>query len=64
MKNKFFVMLNSQRGNVLIPLLDDNGVLQMFETAKAAGEAARSTTYGIHFGFEIHRAGLACVVEP
>lgn len=56
MKNRFFVMLKSQCGERLIPLLNEDGIVCQFPSRSSAFSAAMSTPFGSAFGFIIFDA--------
>ena len=64
MNKPYFVMLYSQRGDCLIPLVnsDEFGIesLAMFETEEEAHKSGSANILGQSFGYEVHEAGL-CV---
>ena len=57
MKKRFFVMLNNQAADRLVPLIQSNDELAMFATLREAMDAARKTPLGEVFGFEVFEAG-------
>ncbi len=60
MEKPFFVMLNNQKGNRLVPMMDPEYELMMYATKDEAEAAAKQTFYGEHFGYEVHEAGCGC----
>jgi hypothetical protein len=50
----FFVMLISQKQDILIPLMDENGELAMFDTEHEANKFAADNPMGQAFGFIVY----------
>lgn len=57
MDRPFFVMLNNQARTKLVPLVDDEGQLAMFEFYLQASVAGSRNPLGNANGFEIFCAG-------
>ena len=56
MDKPFFVMLFNQKGTRLVPLVDPDGQLMMYETAAEARGAAENSLMGERFGYLIYSA--------
>ena len=56
MEKSYFVMLKTQTGTSLVPMLDPDGALAMFDGPKKARRAAEQTTFGKAFGFIVFDA--------
>lgn len=57
MESPYFAMLYSQKGELLIPMVDSKGDLAMFASPKECRKAAEATTLGAHFGYEVFCQG-------
>ena len=53
MSKPYFVMLYSQNGEILIPLLDKSNQLMRFSTIKEAKTAGENTILGAHYGCSV-----------
>lgn len=53
MKERFFVMLHSQRGDRVLPLVEENGEVCMFDSTSDAVEAANENDFAVAFGFDV-----------
>ncbi len=54
---KWFVMMYSQKGDHVMPLVDDNDDPMLWETEGAANDAARENPYANAFGFQAYEVG-------
>lgn len=54
---KWFVMMHSQRGEHVMPLVDDDGEVMLWETEGEANDAARENPYANAFGFHAYEVG-------
>lgn len=54
---KWFVMMYSQSGQHVMPLVDDNGDPELWDTEGAANDAARGNMYANAFGFRAYEVG-------
>lgn len=54
---KWFVMMYSQSGEHVMPLVDDNGDPALWHTEGAANDAARENPYANAFGFQAYEVG-------
>lgn len=55
--SNFFVMINSQNRKFIMPIVDDNDDVVLYETEQAAREAMMGHVYAQAFGFEIFERG-------
>lgn len=53
MKSRFFVMLNTYDGRIL-PLVDLENEVLLFDSREAASAAASRSTLGIAYGFTVY----------
>lgn len=63
MKKPYFVMLKPQAGTCLLPLLEPDGRLAMFDTFSDAKDAGVKTPFGAAFGlivFDTEFDGTDC----
>lgn len=54
---KWFVMMYSQSGEHVMPLVDDNGDPELWGTEAEANDAARENLYAKAFGFQAYEVG-------
>jgi len=54
---KWFVMMYSQSGNHVLPLVDDEGDPMLFETEGSANDSARENNFANAFGFQAYEVG-------
>lgn len=54
---KWFVMMYSQSGAHVLPLVDDEGDPMLFDTEGAANDAARDNAFANAFGFQAYLVG-------
>lgn len=54
---KWFVMMYSQNGDYVMPLENDDGETELWETEGAANDAARDNPYANAFGFQAYEVG-------
>ena len=59
----YFVILNSGRDNVFIPMLDDDNNLAMFDSETAAIVAGNQSLFGSSYGFEVFEIGGGVIWE-
>ena len=57
MTKNFFVMMNSQDQTVVMPIVNDIGDVEMWETAPAAHLAMVDHVYCHAFGYEVFERG-------
>lgn len=57
MKKEFFVMLNTQNGGITPLVSGEREDLATFDTVEEAEEAAKSSSFGDAFGFEVFQTG-------
>jgi hypothetical protein len=57
MDKQFFVMMFNQKGNHILPLIDDNENIKLWDDETEALEYAESHFYASKFGFEIFEIG-------
>lgn len=55
--DRFFVMVYSQDGNMVFPLLDDNDDVTLWDSEEQASTSAKRNPYADAFGFTVHRVG-------
>lgn len=53
----FFVMMNNHKGDLIMPLVDDDQNVMLWATADEARDAADANPFASHFGFEIFERG-------
>ena len=56
-EGKWFVMMYSQKGNHVMPLVDDDDMVMLWETEGAANDAAKDNPYANAFGFQSYEVG-------
>jgi len=61
MEKPYFVMLYNQRGDRLVPMLEDMGELAMYASFEEAESAAELNPMGQSFGYDIFQAGCGCI---
>lgn len=54
---KWFVMMYSQNGNYVMPLVGDDEEVMLWDTEGAANDAARENPYAHAFGFQAYEVG-------
>ena len=54
---KWFVMMYSQNGNYVMPLVDDDNEVMLWDTEGAANDAAKDNPYANAFGFQAYEVG-------
>lgn len=54
---RWFVMMYSQTGKCVMPLVDDGEQVLLWDTEDAANAAARTNHYANAFGFQAHEVG-------
>ena len=54
---KWFVMMYSQSGKHVMPLVDDDDNPMLWESEGAANDAARENNYANAFGFQAYEVG-------
>ena len=54
---KWFVMMYSQSGNHVLPLVDDEGDPMLFGTEGAANDCAKDNVFANAFGFQAYEVG-------
>jgi hypothetical protein len=54
---KWFVMMYSQNGNHVMPLVDENDCTMLWDTEGEANDAARGNPYAHAFGFQAYEVG-------
>ena len=54
---KWFVMMYSQSGEHVLPLVDDDDNPMLWETEGAANDAARDNIFANAFGFQAYEVG-------
>ena len=57
MDKDFFIMINSQNNEYIIPMTDNNNDVALFETYNKAKEIADTHPMCCAFGYEIFRRG-------
>ena len=55
--DKWFVMMYSQDGGRVMPLLDDDDCVRLWETEAEANAVARKNPYANAFGFQAYEVG-------
>lgn len=58
--SRFFVMLNSPDGTKIMPLVDDEGDVTLWNSKDEAREAADGNRRACAFGFEVFERGAGC----
>jgi len=56
-EDRFFVMVYSQDGNMVFPLLDNNGDVTLWDSEEQATFSAEKNPFAEAFGFTVHRVG-------
>ena len=54
---KWFVMMYSQSGKHVLPLVDGNGDPELWDTEGDANDAAKDNPYANAFGFQAYEVG-------
>ena len=54
---RWFVMMYSQAGIYVMPLVDDNDEVMLWESEGAANDAARDNNFANAFGFQAYEVG-------
>ena len=54
----FFVMINSQSGNCIMPIVADDEEVMLFDTEEDAIDCADDNLYAKAFGYEIFERGM------
>ena len=54
---KWFVMMYSQKGDYVMPLVDDDQEVFLWDAEGAANDAARRNNYANAFGFQAYEVG-------
>jgi hypothetical protein len=54
---KWFVMMYSQSGAYVMPLVDDDQEVMLWDTEGVANDAARDNNYANAFGFQAYEVG-------
>ena len=54
---KWFVMMYSQKGTHVMPLVDDDDEVMLWETEGEANDAAKDNLYANAFGFQAYEVG-------
>ena len=54
---KWFVMMYSQSGEHVMPLVDENDDPMLWDTEGAANDAAKDNPYANAFGFQAYEVG-------
>ena len=54
---RWFVMMYSQKGNCVLPLVDDDDEVMLWDTESAAYTAAKDNPYAYAFGFKAYEVG-------
>lgn len=54
---KWFVMMYSQNGNFVMPLVDSDDEVMLWDTDGAANDAAKDNPYANAFGFQAYEVG-------
>lgn len=52
---KWFVMMFSQNGQCVMPLVADEDIVMLWDTESEANEAARGNAFANAFGFQTHQ---------
>ena len=55
--SQFFVMMETQKGEKILPLVDDSGDPCLFDSEADARNCAHENPYCIAFGFVIYERG-------
>jgi hypothetical protein len=55
--SNFFVMMNSQKGNYIMPLVDEDQEVALWPTLEEAKAAVKGNPYAEAFGYEIFERG-------
>ena len=55
--DNYFVMLNSQSGKSIMPLIDEDEYVCLYDTFDEAKTAAENNIMGENFGYEIFLCG-------
>ena len=61
MRDKFFIMLYSQKGDKAMPIVDENDDVIFFGSMKEAVKAMKGNMYAEAFGFEVFELGTGGV---
>ena len=54
---RWFVMMYSQNGGYVMPLVDDDQEVMLWDTEGAANDAAKGNAYANAFGFQSYEVG-------
>jgi len=54
---KWFVMMYSQSGECVMPLVDDDDLTMLWDTEGTANDAARDNPFSHAFGFQAYQVG-------
>jgi len=57
----FFIMMNSQNGKMIMPIVDGSDEVILFNTVRAAIVCADNNPYAKAFGYEIFERGMGHV---
>lgn len=57
----YFIMMNSHKGDYIMPIVDDNGDVVLYETEEEAIEIADNHYYCKAFGYEVFERGTGIV---
>ena len=57
MDNDFFIMMNNQQGNLIMPLVNADNEVALFATEAEARSCAVVNPYALAFGFEVFERG-------
>jgi len=57
MKNRFFIMMSSQNGDYVLPIVDEDEEVMLFETQEDAEACATAHSFCQAFGYEVFERG-------
>lgn len=57
MKNRFFIMMSSQNGDYVLPIVDDDEEVMLFETEEDARRCGDDHSFCQAFGYEVFERG-------
>lgn len=59
-EGKYFIMMYSQNGQHIMPIVDEDEIPELFDSYNDAEKAAESQPFASAFGYEIHIVGGEC----
>jgi len=57
MKNRFFIMMSSQNGDYVLPIVGEDEEVMLFETQEDAEDCATDHSFCQAFGYEVFERG-------